>query len=88
MRLNNLKTNEKDSKTMTCGTCNELVRFDYVILPVYRKNMYRNRNWLNQKYTIEQKTMSEIGDMCGKSAMTIRDWLQRHEIPIRSRGRR
>ena len=35
-----------------------------------------------------EKSMSEIAKICGKSAMTIRDWLIRHEIPRRGAGQR
>lgn len=49
---------------------------------------YRDRDWLANQYSVENKTMKEIGDMCGVSPMTINLWLKKHNIPTRSRGQR
>ena len=47
---------------------------------------YRDKEWLREEY--RGKTMSEIADQCGVSAMTIYQWLKRHNIATRKRGKR
>ena len=49
---------------------------------------YRDREWLVKMYHTEEKTLQQIGDLCGVSPMTINQWLRKHNIPSRSRGRR
>jgi len=49
---------------------------------------YRDREWLANIYHTENKTLKEIADLCGVSPMTINQWLVKHGIPSRSRGRR
>jgi len=43
---------------------------------------------MKAKYIDEELSMQEIADICGVSAMTIRDWLLRHNIETRGRGQR
>ena len=47
---------------------------------------YRDKDWLETEYTVNRRTMSQIGEMCGVSAMTIYGWLKRHGIETRKRG--
>jgi len=54
--------------------------------PAVRK--YRGREWLANKYSVENNTMQQIADMCDVSPMTINLWLNRHGIPTRRRGQR
>ena len=49
---------------------------------------YRNREWLSDAYHTQSLTLQQIGDMCGVSPMTINQWLRKHSIPSRPRGRR
>jgi len=49
---------------------------------------YRDKNWLNAMYIDEELTLKEIADGCGVSPMTINQWLFKHKIPSRPRGRR
>ena len=49
---------------------------------------YRNRDWLADAYHTKEMTLAEIGRLCGVSPMTINQWLVKHNIPSRSRGRR
>ena len=88
LQLINLQMMVADKKTITCKSCNGKVTFEYMIRPKYDRAIYKNKEWLVDQYIVQMKTMSEIGDLCGKSAMTIRDWLRRHEIPTRTRGPR
>jgi transcription elongation factor Elf1 len=88
LQLINLETGVSDKKTITCKSCKERVTFEYQIKPLYQRSMYKNKEWLEDQYVVKKRTMSEIGDICGKSAMTIRDWLKRLGIPARARGPR
>lgn len=49
---------------------------------------YRSRDWLADAYHTKEMTLAEIGRLCGVSPMTINQWLVKHNIPSRSRGRR
>ena len=49
---------------------------------------YRDKDWLEIEYTVNRRTMSQIGEMCGVSAMTIYGWLKRHGIETRKRGQK
>lgn len=49
---------------------------------------YKDKDWLEIEYTVNRRTMSQIGDMCGVSAMTIYQWLKRHGIETRKRGQK
>jgi len=49
---------------------------------------YRDREWLSNIYHTQNKTLKEIAELCGVSPMTINQWLVKHGIPSRSRGRR
>ena len=45
---------------------------------------YRDRGVLERLYTTEQKTLNEIADLAGVNAITIRNWMNRLGIRIRS----
>ena len=49
---------------------------------------YRDRDWLVNAYHKQNKTLQEIANECGVTAMTINQWLVKHGIPSRPRGRR
>ena len=49
---------------------------------------YRSKEWLIEAYHSKEMTLAEIADLCGVSAMTINQWLRKHQIPSRPRGRR
>lgn len=49
---------------------------------------YRNKDWLEEEYTRKGKTLQQIGNMCGVSPMTINQWVVKHNIASRPRGRR
>tara|TARA_R110001592_G_scaffold104354_3_gene293710 strand:+ start:13045 stop:13359 length:315 start_codon:yes stop_codon:yes gene_type:complete len=52
------------------------------------KKLYRDEEWLRNAYTVENKTMAELGSLFDVSPMTICTWLERFGIETRSRGRR
>ena len=47
---------------------------------------YKNKDWLNQKYSIEKLDSYQIAKLCNCVSSTIRCWLRRFNIPIRSNG--
>lgn len=54
----------------------------------YLKNAYKDKEWLTMSYITKRMTMGEIGEVCGVTAATINQWLIKHQIPTRNRGRR
>lgn len=49
---------------------------------------YRNSEWLEQKYWDEELSTSEIAELCDCTKVTISDWMDRHDIPKRSKSER
>ena len=47
-------------------------------------NLYRDREWLYQKYSVKKWSTIEIGALCKCSDETIRKWLKRYNIKIRT----
>jgi len=45
--------------------------------------LYRNKKWLEQKYTKEVLSLEQIARLSGCTPETIRTWLKRHGIPVR-----
>jgi len=45
---------------------------------------YKNRNWLQQKYSIEELNTYQIAKLCGCGQTTIRRWLKKLNIQTRS----
>ena len=52
------------------------------------EKLYRDAEWLSNAYTVQNKTMAELGTMFNVSPMTICTWLDKFGIDTRSRGRR
>lgn len=51
---------------------------------VLRKELYKNKEWLEQKYTNEELSMKYLAKVCKVDSSTIQDWLRRVKIPCRS----
>lgn len=47
---------------------------------------YRDAEWLKTAYETKMLSMATIAEMCGVSAMTIYQWLKKHDIQSRKRG--
>lgn len=47
---------------------------------------YHDEDWLRQQYTSEQRSMGEIGEMCGVSSGTIHNWIEKFGIQSRTRS--
>ena len=53
------------------------------------EKQYQNETWLRNKYILEKLSTTEIGKLCGdRNKETIRCWLKRYDIPIRSMNER
>jgi len=52
------------------------------------KPLYHRRDWLEEEYVAKNRTMADIADQFGITPMSIHQWLGKHGIPTRSRGRR
>ncbi len=76
---------EKRDFTAHCGACGHtnIIRVSVHPPP---NDRYKDEEWLREEY--RSKTMSDIADQCGVSAMTIYQWLKRHNIATRKRGKR
>lgn len=46
--------------------------------------MYKNKDWLYQKYIVEKLSSIEISKIINVHKVTILNWLRNHNIPIRS----
>tara|TARA_Y100000746_G_C15446821_1_gene425351 strand:- start:1187 stop:1513 length:327 start_codon:yes stop_codon:yes gene_type:complete len=80
-----------EKKTRLCENCGQYIKFEYKLnMASTRKKdrLYLREDWMRRKYLDEGKTMQEIADICGVSAMTIRNWLVEHNIHTRGRGQR
>jgi len=48
--------------------------------------LYKNKNWLKQKYINEKLTLNNIAKICKVNLITIRYWMIKFNIPIRSKS--
>lgn len=58
----------------------------------YNKNvncMYKDETWLYEQYIDQEKSSKEIAELCNlRSSTTIKNWLHKFNIPIRSPSER
>lgn len=52
------------------------------------KKMYHDYEWLYSEYVTKGRTMSDISNQFGITPMSIQQWLNKLDIPTRSRGRK
>ena len=71
-----------------CPHCNRHYSVTLVMFESQPVGVYRDPIWLEEQYLLEGKTMDEIAQECSVSPMTINNWLVKHNIPTRERGRR
>ena len=76
------------TKTYECASCWEYNVFEYRLRSDQVKKHYRDREWLDKKYNSELLTLQQIAELCGCTAMTIRDWMIRHDLETRDPGHR
>lgn len=63
-----------------------VVEIKYFIKPA--KPLYHRKDWLEEEYIGKNRTMAEIAQQFGITPMSIHQWLTKHNIPTRPRGRR
>ncbi len=73
-------------KTASCANCNQIHVLEMALWMELRAPKYKDKKWLNKAYSVEGRSMSEIGKMCGVTAMTIRKYLILHDIERRNVG--
>jgi hypothetical protein len=83
-----LLTIDNSRVTKNCESCNETIFLDIGLGSKPRKKPYRDKVWLKKEYEMRGRTLSEIAQETGVSAMTISQWVNRHNIESRDRGRR
>jgi len=49
--------------------------------------LYRDPLWLAENYIEKERSMADIADQFGITPTAINQWLNKHEIPTRKRGR-
>ena len=50
--------------------------------------MYHDKDWLHEEYVVKGRTMADIANQFSITPMSIHQWLGKHDIATRSRGRR
>jgi len=51
---------------------------------VQTEKLHKNRRWLIQQYLIEKRSGNHIAKECRVDPLTIRNWLRKHRISVRS----
>jgi len=49
--------------------------------------LYRDEIWLNREYIERERSMADIADQFGITPAAINQWLVKHDISTRNRGR-
>lgn len=52
------------------------------------KPLYHRKEWLEEEYVTKNRTMADIAEQFGITPMSIHQWLGKHGIETRGRGRR
>ena len=52
------------------------------------KRMYHDKDWLHEEYVVKGRTMADIANQFSITPMSIHQWLGKHNIATRGRGRR
>tara|TARA_R100001443_G_scaffold2193_1_gene7428 strand:- start:24347 stop:24721 length:375 start_codon:yes stop_codon:yes gene_type:complete len=50
--------------------------------------LYRSEIWLNAEYIEKERSMADIAEQFGITPAAINQWLVKHNIPTRERGRK
>lgn len=45
--------------------------------------LYQSKGWLHRRYVVQKKTVTEIAEECGTSAMTIQRYLTKFQLIIK-----
>jgi len=49
---------------------------------------YKDKEWLKEQYYEKERTTTEMADECDTVAVVILEWMERHGLERRSKGRR
>ena len=63
-----------------CDSCNEMIHMDITLGATPRRKLYRDRKWLEEEYINKDRTLADISQQFGVSAMTISQWVRRHNL--------
>jgi hypothetical protein len=61
-------------------------RIDVMLIDKNKPKHYRGAAWLKTEYVDRRRSMQDIASEFGITAAAINQWLNRHNIPTRSRG--
>ena len=45
-----------------------------------KRMIYKNKDWLYEQYWDEEKTLKQVGEMCGVDGVTIFNWMKKFDI--------
>tara|TARA_Y100001963_G_C6711096_1_gene414284 strand:+ start:604 stop:933 length:330 start_codon:yes stop_codon:yes gene_type:complete len=65
----------------------DLISADVIVRIKPPTPAYRKKAYLVEEYIEKKRSCQDIGDENGVSAMSIHNWLRKHDIPTRPRGR-
>ena len=71
-----------------CANCGKRMFVTLNVRKAREETDYRDPVWLRREYVDNFRTMAEIAADFGVTPMTINSWLNKHDIPTRSRGHR
>lgn len=69
-----------------CPKCEKTFDLTVKLKGVITDKGYRRKDRLVAMYVVHGMSMQKIGDVYGVSATAINKWLNKHNIPTRSRG--
>lgn len=92
--MHDISTDNIVAEVLSHGDINQTTEYEgkeYILqisVTKFENKLYRNREWLVENYINKNRTMADIADKANVTPATINQWLVKHEIPTRSRGRR
>ena len=92
--MHDISTDNIVAEVLSHGDINQTIEHDgeqYILqisLKPFEGKWYRNREWLVDNYINKNRTMADIAEKANVTPATINQWLVKHEIPTRGRGRR
>lgn len=58
----------------------------FTLIDKTKPKRYRDPIWLRQEYVEAERSMADIGTEFGISPAAVNQWLNKHNIPTRTRG--
>ncbi len=73
------------SKQIIASPANQsILPFDSLSIGEERGELYKNKDWLSQKYWMEKLSLVQMGELCGCRNSTIFCWMKRYDIKTRT----